>query len=325
MNFEEISRQFINAIRGKTSCATLSRKLGYTFNKVARWEGGRTRILWTDFVSVSAARKVDLRRALDAVNLHPADLNDFRAIIQSLVEQHKPKKIAEMINCSPQKLNRWANGDSALNLSDFLKIIHFQKNSLTAFVTDIVPLQSVPALYKIFEMEEREKDLHAKYPQVGVLLRALELREYLSLEEHSSLFLEKKIGVSAKLIEQLLNELEEVQAIEKKGDKFVIKANRARLGFGHDPRVHQIKKFWLDYAVKANARLSNRQKDWPGDSFFSYNVFSISKGSWLKIAAAHARFYTEMKGIMAEDTEPADCIKVFNANFIDIADVGVDS
>src|SRR5687768_2622287 len=105
-NFENVSRELIRAIRGRTSCAIASRRLGYSFNQVARWENGSKTILWEDFVRLAETRGKDIGRALTTLELFNRQPRRIHKTIVEIISGRKISEAAKDLGCSTHQLRR---------------------------------------------------------------------------------------------------------------------------------------------------------------------------------------------------------------------------
>jgi len=314
---EESARELVRAIRGKSSSSWLSQRLGYKFNKVARWERGAKTLLWSEFLALASLRRLDVSGALAVAQLIETDPKEIGSILEELIGSEKYETAARRADISAAILRRWISGATSVPLVGFLSFLHQYRRASADFVAHLVPIERVPSLCPLWKMQKQERELHARHPEAAAIIRALELGEYQRLSTHKDDLIARKAGCPIARVQRLLEGLEKVGSIRREGKKFKVVSSRLNL-ISAEQRA-QIKRHWLQNAIRVFDALPESEKTGPGKNVFSYNVFSVSDPGWKKILMLYSDFYAALRVILEQDSpEGTDNIKVFTAQFVDL-------
>jgi transcriptional regulator with XRE-family HTH domain len=151
MNYSELSRSILRALRGTKSQTWLSDKLGYSFNKISRFETGQKRISFIEFYNICSALNIDLNEALHLTGLlFESDLNNTPKLMQALAPSSY-KEISNILDVSEGTARRLKIGESKLMLDHFLALLDKHRNILLLFTSLITDPSQIPLMKDQFQ------------------------------------------------------------------------------------------------------------------------------------------------------------------------------
>src|SRR5687767_239982 len=130
LDFEQISREFLVAIRGERSQLAWSRRLGYRSNVAYAWESGRRWPTAAETLRACARAGIDVRAALEKFYgqappwLDEQDLTTPQSAAQLLEDLRGSTPIlglAARTGLSRYSISRWLSAQTQPRLPDFLR------------------------------------------------------------------------------------------------------------------------------------------------------------------------------------------------------------
>ena len=321
MNYSLIKRELLKAIRGKHSQNYVNGKLGYSFNQVYRWEAGYKKIPWLDFVQLCRVCKVDLKAAFRYIDFFDLDPERYDILVKELVADDTLKMVGESIGCSQSQLSRWLNKKIVPTLENILKLIYVRRSRLIDFVSQLTDIHLIPSLLPFYIQEEKERELHFKYPYVAALIRVLDLKQYKGLREHSDTFVAKQLGLPEATVKEALSHLHSLKLIKIENKKAIPQSMRLHVGnnFEYNKRV---RKYWTEKALEILNKLQPPKSFEARKSLLGYNVFSVSEEGFQKIKKKYLEFYNDIRAILVDDKAETEMVKVLNLQILDPSDDG---
>lgn len=312
MNWVELAQLLVKTARGDKSQEWVNRKFGCNFNQVYRWEAGLKVIKWGDFVKLCAVCKLDLGGALRqqlSFEKEPESLS----LLKHLSGSTKLGKFAEQLGVSRHIAKRWLSGESDPPLAAVLQLIHVFSNNLTAFLSHLIDINSIPELKHLSDKDNLARDLHWRSPMVAAAIRCFDLKQYLDAPRHIDGFLAATLGVSANDETLLIENLERAGAILWNGDKYQVTSKTLDTR-GTYEQGKQIKEYWL---AKAMTQLQQK-RDVLRPEAFGYLVFSADRDVQQQVFDKYIEFYNSVRAITSEQAAPPDRICCLNIQLFDI-------
>ena len=309
--YTNVAQEIVKAVRGKRSQAFVNKRLGLSFNQVAKWETGRKRILWTDFIAICQICHCDLTKPLSEVLKFNGDISDFGSLVHRLVGNARMSEVSMHCGSSRFTIGRWYGGKICPDLCAILSLIDSFQSLLSEFVAALVPIEKVPCLLQEYRRREKQKRLIYTYPEIGGVLRALELKKYIAMPKHETGFIAAQLGLSKKREKFLLRKMEDVGLIEYEEKKYRVKTKRLDLK-GDFEGVQRVKSFWSKKGLKVLETFpANVPQD---DKAFAFRLFSISATAKKQLFTKLHEFYDSVKLIITKDDEVPESILVLNVH-----------
>lgn len=314
MNYSVLKRELLVALRGSHTQTELSKKLGFTYNQVGKWESEAKQLKWEDFYLLCSFLGIPLETPMREVFLSmESDLGTSKTALQGLRKFHSHLSNTELalkLGCHVSILKRWLTGEVRLNLEVIFAMMDLRPHLLGTFVARLADTKQVPSICDRIQRESTFRSSEASDPLLTVVELCLGLEDYKRLPCHSDSFIAEKLGLTSSTVASLLKSLliqNRVQWIDGKYSK-----NFAFINTHGDPlTIAKIHKFWASQALKrfdTPTGVPRNEKQRP--NFQSSFVVSISSAGMKKIAERLHLCFEEIYQIIDKDKSPDQEIRI---------------
>lgn len=307
MDFPILKQELLLAIRGRRSQLQVSRRLGYAWNQVNRWERGIKQIRWDEFVAMCRACKVDIDAALAAAFPQKMSADDSKELVRTLLAGQVQADVCRRLGFRPQTLSRWATGRSVPRLEDMLALLH-NSTQFLPFLSRLIALDKIPTIAAEWERHRKIQEAALRYPLLGPAGACLELASYLGLDEHMDGYVADRLGITLKEELFLMDLLVSLGVIRLEGKKYKVTHNALFDPEESWPVFKGVRQFWLRRALD---RLSQHESN-PGSDFFGYALFAGNKKLKDKIREKWIVYFNSISQMILEDQTPGDELIVVN-------------
>jgi hypothetical protein len=310
MNYEATAAELVRALRGRRSCAELSRRIGYRSNIVHRWESRRS---WP-----TAARFLQVHRKLRpkapiwlesffhalpdwAAAQEPTSATAVAAFLQHLRGKTPVLRVAELAQRNRYSVARWLCGTAEPKLPDFLRLVDVMSRRLPDLIAAFEDPSHLPSVSRSWERLELARHAGYDLPWSHAVLRALELRGMPQGTAAQRQWIARRLGITLERSAQVKRtargyRLLEVMAIDT----------------GQSPdRARDLKIAWLETA------LQRLRANTPGR--FGYSVFAVSKATLRELHDLHLQYVRAMQLAIARST-PSECVGLYCSQLMDLGE-----
>lgn len=187
VDYDAIALGLMRQLRGGFSQRKMSHDLGFTFNKVGKWENGATEISWSDFESVARLRKIDLEEHFRF--FFWTFVCEFTAANIATHLMHDESVRKRFAGVNEATVRRWKSGASEPSLADVLKMIDTNRAVLIGWLTRFCDCSKFPDLKPSYDLFCRQVDAIALDPLVLYVNAALKLDGYRARPRHDESYL----------------------------------------------------------------------------------------------------------------------------------------
>ena len=321
MDYEQLAKEFLRALRGKRSQVAWSRRLGYRSNVAYTWEKGRRWPTAAETMRAAERNGVNLREAfLQFFGAAPPEwietynLTTSKAVAALLDEMRGNTTILELAKrtgASRYAISRWLTGQTEPRLPDFFRLFEAASTRLLDLVCVLVDPDEVPAVSEQIHLQELRRNGAYRLPWTQAIIRTLELESYLALPAHQPGWIANQIGIDVQQEAACLAFLQQTEQVEWTGTRYVARTvavdTRGRPEIGRRLKAH-----WTEEGarrIKAGV---------PGQ--FSYVVFSISEDDFERIRELHLRYFNTLRGIISE-SNPSEMVAVANVQLFGLGEM----
>jgi transcriptional regulator with XRE-family HTH domain len=307
MDYEQLAKEMVRALRGTRSQAFCNRRLRCTTNVMHTWEVGARYPSATDFLRLARIARVDVQGVLQSfvtngdVRVGPSVCTHagMRQWLDILAEGRSSIELAGMIGRNRNTISRWLKGTSQPRFPDLLSFVQSTTQRLLEFVGAFVDPKAISSLAEAYADLELQRRLAYETPWSHAVLRVLELEDYCRSREHTEGFIADKIGISIEEERACIAALASAKQIQFRSGRWV--ASRIlTVDTRKDADANRrLKYHWAEVGLN---RLNN--KTLPQNALFSYNLFAISNDGLLRVRKAHLKYYEELRSIVAECDKP---------------------
>jgi transcriptional regulator with XRE-family HTH domain len=321
--YETVAVELVRALRGRRSCADVSRRMGYRSNIVHRWE---SRHSWP-----TAARFLQAHRRLhpDA----PCWLQQFFHALPAWARHHDPTsapivalflqnlrgktpvlRVAELMHQHRSSVSRWLSGAAQPNLPEFLRLVDVLSRRMPDLVAALEDPSRLPSLQKRWEQLQLARRAGYELPWSHAVLRALELEGAPHGLAAQRAWIARHLGIGTREVEEALAVLEGAAQIVKTSRGYRLREVTA-IDTGRDPeRARALKAAWLQTAL---ARLQSSS-----GGRFGYSIFAVSRADLAQLHDLHLQYVRAMQNVIARSA-PAECVGLYCSQLLDLGEGAV--
>lgn len=310
---EKLARELLVAVRGKLSQVQLNRKMKFRSNQIHRWETGTAKISWKEFCTLALASGVPLESACEEFLCFSYTPANAPKLIAHLAGPANQTEVAKIAGVSRSMVSRWLAGKIDPSLEQILLLIDASTWPFPSFVGALAGEKKLPSMEAELIAQQKERELHYRYPWVGPLLLTFLSPEYRKLPAHREGFAARAIGISLEQERTALAELKLVGAVEMVEKKYRPRIRRINVA-GNRAGNRRIREYWMGRCMawlKSDAPAPARPGQWP------YMVFSMHPDNFEKIRGKIMQLYQEIE-TYSQAKEEDDQIYLFSAQLFDI-------
>jgi DNA-binding phage protein len=317
MDFEQVARELLVALRGRRSQVAWSRRLGYRSNVAYAWESGRRFPTAAETLRACARTGIDTRAALGRFygtapawleRLDPASPEAVAQLLEDLRGTASVTDLARRAGLGRSSVARWLGARTEPRLPDFLRVVEAASVRMVDLVATLVDPARVPSVAPLWERLEARRKSAFELPWTQAVLRALELADYRAMPAHEPGWIARRLGIPVEEEARCLEFLRAVGQVSWTGTHF--RPETLAVDTRPSPEIgRRLKAHWTTVAAERIARGDAGQ--------FSYNVFTVSRADFERIRKAHLDYFHALRAIVAE-SEPAELVAVANVQLFAI-------
>lgn len=299
LDYDGLCKEVLVSLRAQHSQQWLSRKLGYSFNKVYRWESGEDEFYWSDFVAYCESLKKPLDIVFEKVFRFRNVSTHLSQFLEGLFSDRSANLVAKQLGESRYKVQRWMTGESKIPLRSFFQTLDDFTPNLTTFVFSLFPEAHFLTLKKRKIEEDVAERLALDYPYFESILRAVEIlgpKKGQAVAE-----IEALTSVKGKIVEHILDRFEKLGIVSF--DEKKLRVHHKRVVFTSQ-RIAAIRlnSFWLQRIENYLSTLSqdsNHVKclNW------AHRTLALNEEQKEKVVSAMRKFYDTVDSIVANEKD----------------------
>ncbi len=315
MNYANIKKQLLLALRGELSAKALSVKLGFSFNQVHRWESGEKQLRWDEFVRLCDALSVPLEAAVSRMLFSESETSahlttNLIGLLRSRFPLWTIEDLAHRLNCHASVMKRYVRGEIFPDLEVVLAMIDLNHDWLGHFLLDLLPVSSNPEFRAQFEKEQRTALLTLREPLAQAIDACLVIRGYRELNAHDDAFIADQLGITPDEVKQILEQRLKLGILTQQADGKFFPAYITMDTTSSDARSAAVTlQFW-------NKRAGDRIGDGEflsrgaAKSFSAYRVAAMSKPTMERANEILMRAFHEITTILEADNAIPEEVRI---------------
>lgn len=314
MDYSLLRTEILVAMRGSQSQIDMSRRLGYSYNQMHKWESGTKRIKWTDFDDLCAVLGIDLssafRSSFQVGELDTSDPGKVFETLHNMVPTYSLADLAKYLHSHISVIRRWAKGESNPDLEMVLRLIDLRPNILSTFLSKIVDVNRVPSLKSIYDTEAKLREFESLFPYACTIELCVGLEDYKKLEVHSNEFIAERVGLPVDTVRKTIGLLVAQGRLVLKSGKYVPDFKPINM-HGDLAAISRVNKYWIERSLSRFNTLDGiplNSKKRPNTQTFY--VASMSKESMKKISTIIAKCHEEIMQTVVDDKMPEEEIRI---------------
>ena len=309
MNYHEIKQDIIDEILKNRKTTSISKKMGFNFDKVARWQNGSKQLRWDEFCELCKHTKTPLLEALNDIGFFVTEEKDTLSIVKHIknyFHEYTVKEFADLLEITFSTANRIIKEESYPDLEFILRLIDLKKDFLPVFVNALI----------------RKKDENVasflKYPWMPAVANSMLLKPLRDLPEHSSAWIANFLGITDAEVDLAIKEFLKLGIITKNGPHYergpmapsqrVITVGKSTIW----EETNTLIKYWTKFISKrisaTNYDQALEQKNMQDKC--AWRVFSCGPENMVKINEIIGRTEKEIHELLEQNPEEPTDVRV---------------
>jgi hypothetical protein len=301
--FETAASELLRALRGPRSQVAFARRLGYRGNPITDWEHGRRYPTAPEALRVAARVRLDVPASFAPFLPAPPPTASGKwavaAWLDSLRGTTPIADVARRAERSRFSVGRWLSGRSTPRLHDFLRLLEAITGRAAEWAAALVPIDHVPSLAVEYRRVAAARTVALDRPWSEAIMRVMETTGYRNHRGDSVVFIAAALAASDGEIHEALLALERAGLVDKHQGAYRVAGT---LMVDTKLSAHGRKRLRTHWASVAQRRVSEGDD---GDSWFAYNVISVSASDYARIEQRLRAAYREVRGIV-QASEPTE-------------------
>ncbi len=317
-NYQQAKQLILNSILEGKSTASLSVKLGYSFNKVKRWQNGSKQFRWNEFCDLCVVTKTPLAEALASTFgiLNSKRMGVYRIVLhlKTFLRTDSASTLSKMLGISPTVTQRYLLATTFPDIEIVLELMDQRADFLDLFLENLLHLKKTSTADKSI----------INLPWAVAVVNATSLKEHLDLEEFSANWIAEFVGVSAEQVNQAIELMVELNLIEKNGAHYGPTLART-IGVlnqkSEKVKYAQFIRYWMRRSelrfATADANPINKNETPNKDAF---RIFAASSESAQKISDVIMKAEQEIHDLLQRDTQEKTDVRVLLLHHFSVQD-----
>ncbi len=313
VDFNSISRQFLRAVRGRRSQVAFSRRLGFASNVAAEWESGRR------IPALSTALGACERAGIDVVGafrrfwpptaplLTGIDAATLAHWLDAMRGKDPVSTVARRTALSRHQVARILSGKTEPRLHQFFALVHACTGRLSDLVAECVDIELIGDLRGYHRRTTVSRRLAFEGPWTSALLSGLECIPDLERDqaEHT---LSRTFGLSREEVARYLRHMVTAGVIARRKGRYVLSDPMVVDTGTASEAARRLARHWSD--VGSTRTAAPHEND-----VFSFNVFSVSRADYLRLAEMQREYFQRVRAIIAKSAP--EMVAVMNLQLLE--------
>lgn len=298
IDYLALRKELLRALRGRRTQGQINQLLHKNYAQAYRWESGRKKMYWNDFlVYCQACRQYDaMANSLRQITKYQGDLHNDADLLHFLLGGTKASRFIKKTGCSKGQAYRWLAGDSEVPLEIILKSMHIFDKSMFAFLFNFVDLSKLPSVAEWARHEKLENDFYHSHPLSAAILVALTTPQYKRLYQHDNHVIAKLTGEPLHVIDDYIETMTKLGMIQQKGGKLYV--SERSLNIYSNPRdEYKVRDYWTQRASRKLQKADERLKM----SKFGFRIFAMDKQRYEHVMQRLSSVYQDMMSSIREE------------------------
>lgn len=295
----DLGIEVIRQLRGELSQRELSRRLGYSFNQVGKWDSGATQIKFADFLQIAAAMGIPVEEKMRGF---------FYTFQSDFNEENCLRAMSGVLGLSMQeespavsRLQEWLKGSLKPDLWEVLELLDLRPSLLVGWLSEFVDCGKIEPIRPIYETFLSVIESLRRYPVSGLIVAAIQLQAYQDLERHDDFLLARHSACSVQELREALQYLLSAGAIGFDGKKFF--NHPVQYGFSglQSSGLRGMTKFAIDLASKRYSLTPAKVDPNTNVGQSAFRSVALSREGSFRARELILKFHSEMAELVEQD------------------------
>ncbi len=306
MDWDQLSRELVRALRGARTQKALSRRLGYRSNVLFAWESGRDAPSAEKFFRLVEHRGVRLAELTETlvrerVSHELTTRAGVAELLRSLARGRKTRELSEVLGRDRFAVGRWMRGTTSIPLPQLLQWIDVCTLSVVDFVALLTDPAEVPLVARAHEQLVAARKAAAELPWSHAIVHMVDLPAYRALPRHEPGWFASRLGISLREERDCLELLTQMGRLRRIEDRYE-SVEDLSVDTRHDPNLtRRLASFWMEEGA--------RRVRVPGQGRFAFNTFAVSREDFERLKELQSRYFADLRSVIASSAR-ADVVAV---------------
>ena len=312
MDYISLQTDLVKILRGRRTQDYLNKKMSYQFNQVHKWETGKVRISWLEFIKLCQVGEKDLSGTMKACFSYSGSLKNSANLVQHFTANHKKTEIVAELNISRSTLSRWLNGVLIPDAVQFFQLMHLYSSDFFFFVEELAGSRNIPSLKAELDKEHAYLKAYEKYPWLSVLLSALDITSYRDNPTTSQLAKICKLPVSS--VKEAVEDLVSAGLLVWNGKQWTAEIQKINFR-GSRTGTRQVGRYVYERTLQGYPCAFGNE-----DMRYSWKIFSLNRTQYDVMIQKYTEFFNELGQFInkGQENTDADRVYIFSSAFIDL-------
>ncbi len=277
INFKNVIKELLKALRGRRSQEALNRSFGFSFNQIYRWERGITKISWPEFIQFCELCHIPLQKKIIEIFKGPhalfAEENKdpllSQNVIHALMGNMVIDKFSKRYQLPRKSVSKWLSGQADPSLEQMFFLFHYHSGQLIKLIDALIGTGHIPSLQDVIVKHKIREEITYKYPEVSLILNTIHTKQFQAKTECLEGHFAKKFGLTLAEEKEILSGLLRSDTIHRYGASY--RMNKYDL-FRTNANVEQMSRRYIRYFTLINQAIEKGELRAP-QNFFSHMVF----------------------------------------------------
>ncbi|MBT3983956.1 MAG: hypothetical protein HOE90_21550 [Bacteriovoracaceae bacterium] len=303
IDYKEFSRKLIKIMRGDLSQGQINEKLGKEFNIVHKWEAGKNRIHWLDFVELCTVLNIELGRTLLYCFQFSADSKKPADIFNHFSGGKSPSVLARETGLSRTKIIRRKNGEEVLLSEIFLMMNLYYPSRMWNFLQGLNLRGSDPLIEQELLKLSAASSVMKAIPASSLIFAYLGLGSYKHGGPHSNEKISADLGIPIEEVNMSLKLFEEKGTIEFNGSHFELIDEQLYL----KDDIEGIKNTFKYLSERSLERITQDcESNWE-DSYRFWMTLDLDEETYEKAKELSSEFLKSLCALTAQRDKDKSC------------------
>lgn len=305
-NYQSCKARLLDTILEKKSTSALSKRMGYQFDKVRRWQNGSKQLRWNEFCDLCESTKKPLSESLAStfglIFKSKRQINKIVYHLKTFSQITSVSRLSETLGISRAALQRYINGDAYPDIEFVFAMMDLRPGFLDEFIESFTK-KAIPSNLSMLSL-----------PWAGAVANAASLKKHLSLPEHSPEWIAGFLRLSESQVNDAIKLMESLGLIERQGSHFAPTLSRT---LGHQS-THQSAdfarfiKYWLKVASERYDTKDGVPKNVTGSpNNGGFRIFASSEESAARVAEIINNAEQAIHDLLVQDKNEKVDVRVF--------------
>lgn len=313
---KEMRSELLKAVREGKSQSWVNNRLGFSSNKVAKWESGEVDVSWPDFVSLCEVCDKNLEKPFYKILGFNQDIQSTSQLIAHLCNKVARAEVIKLLQISDSKFSKMIHGKTDPKLLEILQLVDYH-HELSYLLSNIVNNENCPLIRERFLFTQRWLKLFSEYPMAMPILSILISDTYKKSDQHRYGDIAQALQIDESVERDVFEQLSLHQLVKFENNKYHPIHKRILLNTGgvsaEDKSLSlKIKRFWLQKSLDLTLKDDKKHN-------LGYMIFSCSTEAYDEVNRKVKQCYLEVRKILEKDKASKDKFSVLNMQLLDLS------